>query len=840
MQLLRHAVLFTTLLAAKAALATPSLLAQTAPPNLLHLQARLADSGGNALAGPVTVEVRVYALPSGGAPLWSEVHSATALNGVVNLVLGSIDVLPSSLFDDGTRWLALKVGADAEMTPRRAIASVPFARRAATAAALDTNATLPAGLVASAHLVDGTVATADLANGAVTSAKLAGSSVGTAALADGGIQTADLGLLSVVNSRIADDAVDGAKILDGSVTGFDLAEGSVASTHLAGASVESAAIADGSVQTIDLANGVVTSAKLASGSVGSAAVIDGAIQTADLALSAVVGSRIAPDAVDGSKILDGSIGVADLESPLISTGSVPAVWVSHSGSDASSGAIRAELGPSSFGHGIVSEMQGSNVAALLGRATASSGAADGGWLETHSTSGYALWARSFASTGGTRAVRASVESTIGVAVEASANATTGLTIGVRGGCSSTTGTGVRGNQLSSTGPGFGVYGSSSSNSGTGVFGLASTTTGSTTGVGGEVASSGGIAVEGRATASTGSTIGVYGSSASSSGRGMFGYAYGSSGATEGVHGESNSPIGLGVKGHATSFAGSTNYGVWGEADSTAGYGVYGRAPNIAVYGLGEGTGTRRGVMGEVTSNGGTRGVYGRATATTGIADGVVGETSSSSGFAVWSLGTLSVAGMKNFTQPHPSDPSREVRFVCLEGNESGTYFRGSAALSGGLAVLPVPQEFRDVSEATGLTVQVTPRGPASLWCESVDPQHVVVRGTADVAFDYFVNGVRRGFAEYQPYHDNRSFVPEVRGVPFGTQYPEALRRILVENGTLHPDFTPNEDTAVRMGWALRDPRNPAETESAPLPDLEAIESRRVHPEPPRNERDGAK
>jgi hypothetical protein len=74
----------------------------------------------------------------------------------------------------------------------------------------------------------------------------------------------------------------------------------------------------------------------------------------------------------------------------------------------------------------------------------------------------------------------------------------------------------------------------------------------------------------------------------------------------------------------------------------------------------------------------------------------------------------------------------------------------------------------------------------------------------DVEFDYFVNGVRRGFAGIDLVRENHEWVPEYRDRPFGTQYPEALRRILVENGTLNPDLTPNEKTAARMGWELRD------------------------------------
>jgi hypothetical protein len=68
-----------------------------------------------------------------------------------------------------------------------------------------------------------------------------------------------------------------------------------------------------------------------------------------------------------------------------------------------------------------------------------------------------------------------------------------------------------------------------------------------------------------------------------------------------------------------------------------------------------------------------------------------------------------------------------------------------------------------------------------------------------------VNGVRRGFTEYEPYaKNNDAFRPTVRGVPFGTQYPKELRDILVANGILQADYTPNEATAARLGWNLID------------------------------------
>ncbi|MCH8146658.1 MAG: hypothetical protein IH987_01510 [Planctomycetes bacterium] len=201
-----------------------------------------------------------------------------------------------------------------------------------------------------------------------------------------------------------------------------------------------------------------------------------------------------------------------------------------------------------------------------------------------------------------------------------------------------------------------------------------------------------------------------------------------------------------------------------------------------------------------------QGVAGLAIANSGVTDGVHGCTNSPDGFGVFSFGDFGGTGAKFFIQPHPYDPSKEIRFVCLEGNESGTYFRGSARLINGRAVIDVPEEFRLVSEFDGLTVQATAMGAnAGLWVESKDLDRIVVVGNGNVDFDYFVNGVRRGFADIQLTRENHSYVPVVRGVPYANQYRPAHRRIMVENGILNADFTPNEETCARMGWTLREP-----------------------------------
>ncbi len=88
--------------------------------------------------------------------------------------------------------------------------------------------------------------------------------------------------------------------------------------------------------------------------------------------------------------------------------------------------------------------------------------------------------------------------------------------------------------------------------------------------------------------------------------------------------------------------------------------------------------------------------------------------------------------------------------------------------------------------------------------ESKDLDRIVVRSNVDVEFDYFVNGIRRGYETYQVFRENTSYtpMPEDLGKPFGTQYPDSYRQIMVENGLLNPDFTPNQAVIASLASQL--------------------------------------
>jgi hypothetical protein len=116
------------------------------------------------------------------------------------------------------------------------------------------------------------------------------------------------------------------------------------------------------------------------------------------------------------------------------------------------------------------------------------------------------------------------------------------------------------------------------------------------------------------------------------------------------------------------------------------------------------------------------------------------------------VGDLLVTGKKSFVQAHPTDPSKEIAYVALEGGEAGTYVRGSGELVNGRAVIELPAHFGLVTGEAGLTTQLTPRGEwLQLYVVHVTSEQLVVQEAQGKSgqFDYLVQGVRTGYAEHQ-------------------------------------------------------------------------------------------
>jgi hypothetical protein len=286
-----------------------------------------------------------------------------------------------------------------------------------------------------------------------------------------------------------------------------------------------------------------------------------------------------------------------------------------------------------------------------------------------------------------------------------------------------------------------------------------------------------------------------------------------SGLTAGVYGQANSNTTntAGVSGVATSTTGVV-YGVYGQSNSdqarAAGvYGVDGSGPTSTGLGL-----TRSaGIKGDSANNFGVVGlsqviaVYGILFNSGGsVGAGLLGYTpdSGTTKWGVYAFGNIGASGAKPFIEAHPTDAAKEIRYVALEGPEAGTYFRGRARFSHGLATIEVPESFRLVTDEVGLTVQITPIGEIAGYAVTrVGLDEIVVRGTKDVEFFYTVNGVRQTFRDWEVVSASNDYMPWSADARMPEAFSPEQKRRLIANGTYRPDGTVNMETAERLGWA---------------------------------------
>jgi hypothetical protein len=114
-------------------------------PDQINYQGLLTDSGGHPISATVSMTFKLYNVSSGGAALYTEAQSVTVANGIFNVAIGSIT--PLNLPFDVPYFLGITVGADAEMTPRQAVLSSPYALRAGKADGLSGAGTVDGNIV---------------------------------------------------------------------------------------------------------------------------------------------------------------------------------------------------------------------------------------------------------------------------------------------------------------------------------------------------------------------------------------------------------------------------------------------------------------------------------------------------------------------------------------------------------------------------------------------------------------------------------------------------------------------------------------------------------------------
>src|SRR4030066_1638542 len=97
-------------------------------PQLINFQGQLKNNSGSPLVNDtLAVEFKIYDDASAGNVKWSEVDTViTDANGLFTILLGKKTPVPDSVFNDSLRWLGIKVGSDAEISPRSQLSSVGY------------------------------------------------------------------------------------------------------------------------------------------------------------------------------------------------------------------------------------------------------------------------------------------------------------------------------------------------------------------------------------------------------------------------------------------------------------------------------------------------------------------------------------------------------------------------------------------------------------------------------------------------------------------------------------------------------------------------------------------
>jgi hypothetical protein len=112
----------------------------------ISYQGKLTDAAGTPLTGPYTVTFKLYDVASGGPALATDTHSVTATSGLFTTTIAT----NPAVVDGRALWLGIKVGSDAEMTPRQALQPVPYAMSLRPGAVI--NGDIPADAIV--HLIN--------------------------------------------------------------------------------------------------------------------------------------------------------------------------------------------------------------------------------------------------------------------------------------------------------------------------------------------------------------------------------------------------------------------------------------------------------------------------------------------------------------------------------------------------------------------------------------------------------------------------------------------------------------------------------------------------------------
>ena len=108
-----------------------TILSSAQVPQMINYQGKLTNASGAPVNDTVQMVFSIYSDTGGTNLLWTETQPAVVVEkGVFNVLLGTVNPIPDSVFNGNVRYLGVKVGGDPEITPRKPMVSVAYAMRA--------------------------------------------------------------------------------------------------------------------------------------------------------------------------------------------------------------------------------------------------------------------------------------------------------------------------------------------------------------------------------------------------------------------------------------------------------------------------------------------------------------------------------------------------------------------------------------------------------------------------------------------------------------------------------------------------------------------------------------
>ncbi len=142
-----------------------------AVPTMISYQGRLTDAAGDPVAdGNYQITFSIYSVLSGGTAMWtSGAQTVAVAEGLFNYNLGSSTPLPDSIFAKYTQvYLGIKVGSDAEITPRTQLVSVGYAFQSLRGDSAKYAITVADNAITSAKIADGAIQFGDIGQNGAT------------------------------------------------------------------------------------------------------------------------------------------------------------------------------------------------------------------------------------------------------------------------------------------------------------------------------------------------------------------------------------------------------------------------------------------------------------------------------------------------------------------------------------------------------------------------------------------------------------------------------------------------------------------------------------------------